>query len=111
MDTISIRYGETPSIYIDTGDVTAISATMYVGLPGEAPKITVPTTLTDGVGSFDFSAVDTSIPLGTYKYQITVLLADNKIEKYPEPKNCDSCEDNLPDFVVCEALDETEVVS
>ena len=109
MDNINVRYGEDVTLPIDADDVNAVEATLYVGNPGQLPKITVPATLTDGVGAFDFKV---EIPLGTYKYQINVTNEEGKTEKYPDPNYCDDCDDDsFPTFTVSEALDETEVVS
>lgn len=109
MDNINVRYGEDITLPIDADDVNAVSATLFVGNPGQLPKITVPATLTDGVGAFDFKV---EIPLGTYKYQINVINEAGKTEKYPDPDYCEDCTENdFPLFTVAEALDETEVVS
>jgi hypothetical protein len=111
LDSIFIRYGETLTLPIDTGDATALSADIYVGKPGEVYTLTQNITLTDGAGTFVFSTTDTQIPLGTYYYQINVTDANGYVEKYPSPdESCSDCDDvNFPEFVVGEALDETEV--
>lgn len=111
MNGISIRYGEDVSLPIDANDITAVTATLYVGKPGEVPEITKPAVLTDGVGTFELTETDTSIPLGEYKYQVNVTNEAGQTEKYPNPDNCDDCDDDLPIFSVHEALDVTEVVS
>lgn len=111
MDKISIRYGESVTLPINVDDDTAVEATLYVGLPGQLPILTKTIVITDSEGVFELSTTDTAIPLGTYKYQINVEDGDGNISKYPEPDDCDSCndEDGFPDFVVFEALDVTEV--
>ncbi len=110
MDTISIRYGESLTLPIDTGDATAQSADIYVGKPGELYVITKNVSLIDGQGTFVLEASDTQIPLDTYYYQINVTDADGYVEKYPTPEiDCDDCEGDFPQFIVCEALDATEV--
>lgn len=112
MDSINVRYDEDVTLQFDADDATAVSATLYVGNPGEVPLITAPITLTDGVGVFELSRTDTSIPLGTYKYQINVENELGQVEKYPDPTYCDDCDDDsFPEFTVFEALDATEVVS
>lgn len=112
MDEIKVRYGESLTLPVDADDITAVSATLYVGLPGEIPVLIVPTTLTDGVGTFELSPTDTELPLGSYKYQITVVDEAGNIAKYPDPddcSDCDSTEGSFPDFKVYEALDSNEV--
>lgn len=111
MDEISIRYGEVVTLPFDANDPTATEATLYVGKPGEAPKITKPISLESGNGVFELTELDTSIPLGEYKYQINVMFGSVGPEKYPNP-DCDNCDsDDFPTFSVHEALDATEVVS
>lgn len=110
MEQISIRYGESLTLPIDTGDATATSASIYVGMPGEAYVLTKSASLTGGVGSFVLSAAETRIPLGTYYYQINVTDGGGFVEKYPSPDvDCDGTESDFPQFIVCEALDEIEV--
>lgn len=110
MDEINIRYGEDVTLPIDANDSTAVSATLYVGLPGETPVIILPTTLEAGMGVFELTSFDTSVPLGRYLYQINIVNDIGQVEKYPEP-DCDDCDDSFPSFTVHEALDETEIVS
>lgn len=110
MNTISIRYGESLTLPLDTGDTSAVSADLYIGKPGEAYTLTKNISITDGLGTFTLDPVDTQIPLGTYYYQINVTDGDGNVEKYPSPEdNCEACEDDFPKFIVCEALDEIEV--
>lgn len=110
MDPIIIRYGEHVTLPIDVGDNTATQAAIYVGKPGQQYVITQSVSLVSGEGVIVLDATDTSIPLGTYYYQINVTDANGYVEKYPTPKpNCDDCESEFPEFIVCEALDSTEV--
>lgn len=110
MEPISIRYGESVTLPIDTGDTTAVSADIYIGKPGQAYAISESATLTDGKGTFVIAGVDTQIPLGTYYYQINVTDANGYVEKYPSPDtDCDGCDDDFPQFIVGEALDAIEV--
>jgi hypothetical protein len=110
MDSISIRYGEDATLPLDTGDVTAVSADIFVGRPGEAYVMTKPITLTNGAGVFLFTETDTAIPLGTYYYQINVTDALGHLLKYPSPEGeCDGCDSDFPKFIVKEALDVIEV--
>lgn len=114
MDEIKIRYGESVTLDFDANDTHAVSATLYIGKAGEVPVKSFPIGLTDGVGVFELSDTDTEIPLGTYKYQITVIDDEGHVDKYPDPEDCNDCdnsEDNLPQFIVYEALDAMEVVS
>lgn len=110
MDEIHIRYGEALALPIDANDSTAVTATLYVGKPGELPVIVIPITLEAGVGTFELTPDDTRIPLGQYFYQVNVVNESGQPEKYPEP-DCDDCPEDFPSFTVHEALDETEVVS
>jgi len=110
MDVIKVRYGEDVVLPVDLDDTTAVEATLYIGKPGEPYKRAIPvTSLEDGEGVFELTSADTSLPLGTYKYQINVVNEAGQIEKYPNPEDCD--EDGLPEFIVAEALDSEEVVS
>jgi len=108
MDSISIRYGESLTLPIDTGDITDVSADIFIGKPGETYSLTKHTVLTNGVGSFLFASTDTDLPLGTYYYQINVTDANGYLQKFPSPE--DECsEDNFPTFTIAEALDVIEV--
>lgn len=110
MEPIIIRYGESLTLPIDTGDVTATGADLYVGKPGEMYKIQAHTDLDLGVGVFVLGVSDTQIPLDTYYYQINVTDANGYVEKYPTPEdNCSDCDSDFPEFIVREALDLTEV--
>lgn len=109
MDTISIRYGQTVTLPVDTGDADADTATIYIGKPGELYVLSKTTNLTDGKGVFSFDTEDTEIPLGKYNYQINVT-SGTEVSKFPSPnEGCDSCDSDLPTFIVAEALDQTEV--
>ena len=110
MEPILIRYGESVTLPIDTGDTTDQSADIYIGRPGELYAITKNVTLTDGQGTFVLESNETEIPLGTYYYQINVTTADGYIEKFPSPdEDCGDCDNEFPEFIVREALDATEV--
>jgi hypothetical protein len=117
MDQIKIRYGSSLNISITSDDEGATEATLYVGIPGQPPIITKPATFTDGVAIIQLEGGiggDTEVPLGEYKYQINVEHSGGFLEKYPEAdSDCEDCDEgaDLPDFIVCEALDVTEVVS
>lgn len=106
MKTFKVRYGESKDFTIELEDTTAQTVTFYVGNEGEEPLITVPANFVDGVAVIEMSADDTKIPLGEYKYQLTVTLEGGKKHKYPTDEECE--ENGLPDFIVLEALDETE---
>lgn len=110
MDPISIRYGESLTLPLSTGDILAVSADIYIGKPGQVYTLTKNIPIVDGEGVFVFTPQETSIPLGTYYYQINITDANGNVEKYPSPeRNCDDCENDFPEFIVCEALDEIEV--
>lgn len=109
MDPISIRYGESLTLPLDAGDVAAISADIYIGKPGQVYTLTQSISLVDGLGIFVFEPDDTRIPLDTYYYQINVTGDGGYVEKYPSPEDCNDCEDEFPQFIVREALDEQEV--
>lgn len=107
MNAITARYGESVPLSITIDDTTAISATIYIGLEQEVPLITKTSAFVDGVADLSLNTDDTKIPLGTYKYQVNVVYEDDLLEKYPSPDSCEGSD--FPDFVVAEALDETEV--
>lgn len=109
MDSISIRYGEGVTLPVDAGDLTAVTADIYIGKPGEAYTLTQSIGLTDGMGTFVLSPEETRVPLGTYYYQINITDSEGYVEKYPSPEDCDYGESNFPQFIVAEALDEIEV--
>lgn len=111
MEEISIRYGENVTLPLDTADSLAVSADIYIGRPGEIYVLTKNITLTEGVGTFEFSSAETSLPLGTYYYQINVTDVNGDVAKYPSPNEVCSGEgdDGFPKFVVYESLDEQEV--
>jgi len=110
MEPIIIRYGEDLTLPLDSGDITDVSASIFIGKPGEQYILTKSISLTDGVGTFVFSNTDTQIPLDTYYYQINVIDDEGYIQKFPSPEdNCKDCDTEFPRFIVCEALDETEV--
>ena len=110
MDTISIRYGEDVTLPLNASDVTAVSADLYVGKPGEVYVLSKTIALTEGVGVFELDSTDTSIPLDTYYYQINVTDANGFVSKYPSPSDpCSDCDTDFPKFIVYEALDVVEV--
>lgn len=110
MESINIRYGESLTLPLSTGDQFAVSADIFIGKPGQVYVLTKNITLVDGGGVFNFTPTETRIPLGTYSYQINVTDALGQVEKYPSPeRNCTDCESDFPKFIVCEALDEIEV--
>ena len=111
MESIVIRYGESVTLPIDTGDTTAVSVDIYIGKPGEAHVLTknIPS-LTNGAGTFEFSQADTRLPLDTYYYQINVTDSEGGVGKYPSSDAvCDGSGVGFPEFIVGEALDEAEV--
>lgn len=108
MEPIIIRYGESLTLPLDAGDITATSADIYIGKPGEVYTLTKHISLAEGKGTFTFTSEETKLPLDTYYYQINVTDDDGYIEKYPSPE--DACEEeDFPKFVVREALDLVEV--
>lgn len=110
-ETIKIRYGESLPLEVLIDDDSAVSGTFYVAKAGEIPRITKPFTIAqpEGIAEIELEPSDTRIPLGKYFYQINVVDSNGNVSKFPEPDTCD--EDCMPQFVVYEALDETEVVS
>lgn len=108
MDTIQIRYGETVTLPLDSGDTSAVSADLYIGKPGQVYVLTKHISLTAGIGTFVLDSTDTDLPLGTYNYQINVTDGSGAIAKYPSPNSeCADC--GFPEFIVYEALDVQEV--
>lgn len=110
MESIAIRYGERLTLPLETGEPTAVTAEIFIGNPGENFVLSKSIDLIDGNGTFEFTPEETSIPLGTYSYQINVTGNDWGPEKYPSPAlDCDDCSSDLPKFIIHEALDEIEV--
>lgn len=112
MDNINIRYGESVTLPLETGNVFNVSASIFIGKPGTLYAITKDITLVDGKGVFELAPEDTRIPLGEYNYQVNVTDADGRVEKYPgfdDNGDCGECDSEFPLFTVKEALDETEV--
>lgn len=110
MDTINIRYGESRTYPIDTGDVTDVTAEIYIGKPGQSYVLAKQIVLTEGKGVFLFTEEDTALPLDTYYYQINTIDGNGYILKFPEPsEECGGCETEFPKFIISEALDVTEV--
>lgn len=105
-DKINVRYGGSVSFAVSTDDVTATTATFYVGKMGETPVITKPIALDGGIGAITLEPADTRVPEGEYNYQVNILHSDGFLEKYPEPEDCEDGE--LPVFEVHPALDEGE---
>lgn len=107
METINVRYGESVDFAVASDDVTAISATLYVGNPGDSPVITKTVPLLEGIAAITLDPEDTRVPVGEYRYQVNVDRQDGGVEKYPQPEDCG--EDGLPKFVVHESLGLSEV--
>ena len=108
MKTINTRYGSSVELTTTSTDATADTATLYVGVPGGAPVITKTANFVDGTADVSLLPAETEVPLGSYKYQIDVAYTDGRLKKFPEPTSCDN---DLPDFIICESLGDTEVVS
>lgn len=112
MESITLRYGESLTLPLDTGDITAVSADIYIGKPGTAYILTKHIPLIDGRGTFVFANAETEMPLDTYYYQINITDSLGNVEKYPSPEDvCHGYDNEFPQFVVCESLDEMEVIS
>ncbi|MBL8031736.1 MAG: hypothetical protein JNK33_05440 [Candidatus Doudnabacteria bacterium] len=106
MDSITTRYKEPVSLQIDSGDVTSVTASIYIGVPGQPYILTKSCSLSDGVGVIYISEDEMLIPVGNYSYQINIEDSMGRVEKYPSPEDgCQDCSDKFPDFIVCEALD------
>lgn len=112
MKPIKTRYGAAVHTKIVLDDEGLIDATFYVGQVGETPVIEKSFPFVDGVAFITLAPEDTRIPLSSdtinYKYQINVAYENGDIDKYPDPEECDD-DGDLPEFIVVEALDETEV--
>lgn len=112
MDSLNIRYGEYLPLPIETGNEGYVSATMYIGKPGQMYKLSKDAILTNGDGVFEFTEEETKLPLGEYSFQISVFDEEGRPTKFPEPEeDCGACEEEFPKFIVYEALDETEVTA
>lgn len=108
MKAINVRYGASVELTTNSTDTLADEATLYVGLPGGLPIITKTGSFVNGTADVSLLPTETEVPLGSYKYQINVSFTDGRLKKFPEPSSCNG---DLPDFIVSEALDETEVIS
>lgn len=112
MDNIIIRYGESVTLPLDTGNILDTNAAIFVGKPGTLYVLTQAITLVDGKGVFELAPEQTKLPLGVYNYQVNVTDANGHVEKYPggdDDGDCGECDSDFPTFTVKEALDETEV--
>jgi hypothetical protein len=107
MKAINTRYGASVELLCNSTDITAESADIFIGIEGEAYTFTKNAPFEDGTANLSLDPIDTMIPIGTYKYQINVNYSDGRIKKFPEPSNCE--DNNLPEFIVSEALDVIEV--
>jgi len=108
MKAIKTRYGASVDIQVSLDDDEAVSASLYVGLESDTPVITKTALFSEDVADLSLLPAETQVPLNTYKYQINVVYNDGRIRKFPEPSTCGA---SLPDFIIEEALDETEVLS
>lgn len=106
MKQINTRYGASVDLSVTIDDPLATSASLYVGMEGQVPLITKTATFTDKFADLSLDPEETEIPLNTYKYQINVSYSDGRLEKFPT-SGCD--DDDLPEFIVSEALDEQEI--
>lgn len=117
MDTIKVRYGESFDLSVQSDDESATTATLFVGKVGQSPLITIPAAFENVIISNNTVRIayiegerdHTRIPLGTYKYQFNISYSNGRELKFPTDEECE--ENGLPEFIVLEALDETEVVS
>lgn len=107
MKELSVRYGGSLDLPVLSDDASAVSASIYVGLPGQLPVISKTASFAAGEANLSLGPTNTAVPLKTYKYQINVTYAGGVVKKFPDPSTCGG---ELPDFIVAEALDATEVV-
>lgn len=103
MNSIEIRWGSSKNLIITRDDPSSVSATFIVGLVDSPPVIEKTALFVDNVADVSLDSADTMVTVGTYKYQVNVLLDDGNIKKFPEATSCDDGE--LPDFIVYESLD------
>ena len=94
-ENIIVRWGSVANFTVSS-DVSG-TATFNVGKETEAPIITHPFTITNGVGYISLTEAETSKPLGDYKYTITI---DG--EELPHDKA------ELPTFTIAESIEHQE---
>lgn len=107
MDDIVFRWGESVPIQIEITDDTADSATLIIKAEDGSITELGPVDFVDGVADLSLSTTESEqFEVGDYKYQINVQYDATTLEKYPDPRTCDTCE--FPDFIVKTALDAPE---
>ena len=111
MNTISIRRGETHLIdVVISATEEALSATLIVKkeVTDLSPIIIKTESFIGDKATIELSSIDTLIPEGDYKYQITIEYSDNSIKKFPEALNCDD-DCDFPIIKICNSLDEVVI--
>lgn len=108
MDTIRIRQGETEEFIVEIDDDLAESVSIIVKdlVSDVSPLIYESANFVDGVASLILEGSVTSIAVGDYIYQLTVVYSDGSVDKFPDPSvgDCgDECD--FPEFIICAALD------
>ena len=103
MDTINTRQGETLELEFKTDNPLAVEATLYVGVVGESPILVFTVPIADSIANMVIHADDYfSNEIGEYKYQVNLAYADERVEIYPIPEDCQNGE--LPDFNIYASL-------
>lgn len=99
MKKIIAWQGDTIPLTATEPDDTAVSATLLVGVAGEAATFTKTANFVDGVADLtilDTENVQGTIPAGEYKYQVQVDYDDDSVLTFPNPSDCKE----LPEFEI-----------
>lgn len=101
-DNMSIRQGATLQFPIVADDVSAQSVQFQAFKDGIVYIDEFePFTIVNGKAQATIFTNDTSIPIDTYDYMITINYSDGATDKLPDPEDCDGeCE--FPKLIICD---------
>lgn len=94
---ISVRIGETFQLPARTNDTSATTITLKVWSDA-AVVLDVTENFAGGEATIDAGII--ALPVGIYKYLLTITYSDGAIDKLPDAEECSGkCE--VPEFEVC----------
>lgn len=104
MNDIKVLQGSVYPLTVNNIDDDVTNAELVVGIAGQTPLFTKNVVVVSNVATLDLDSSDTLQPAGEYNWQINLIYSDGNVKKLPELDGCSDCE--LPQFTICEALDE-----